>query len=150
MAFWVTYTSVSPHQGGTAIAQVVSAARKPAKPTSPLEVFAQPPTGPYSTRAAAKAIADKYNKSHVYTIPSPGNPLSGIAAIGDFFNRLTQAQTWIRVGEVAAGGLLLYLGLKAVVTPAGQNVGKQTVKSTASHIASGVKKVSEVAGAAAA
>lgn len=148
MAFWVTYTSVSPHQGGTAIAQVVAAARKPTKPNSPLEVFAQPPTGPYSTRAAAKAVADKYNKSHVYTIPSPGNPLSGINAIGDFFNRLTQAQTWIRVGEVVAGGLLLYLGLKAVVTPAGANVGKQTVKQTAHHVVEGAKKVAEVAAAA--
>jgi hypothetical protein len=41
------------------------------------------------------------------------NPLAGLAAIGDFFNRLTEPQTWLRVGEVAAGLLLLYLGLQA-------------------------------------
>lgn len=52
------------------------------------------------------------------------NPLGGLAAIGDFFNRLTQANTWIRVGEVAAGVLLLYIGLKAATsgTPAGNAV----------------------------
>jgi hypothetical protein len=43
------------------------------------------------------------------------NPLAGINAIGDFFNRLTQPNTWIRVGEVAAGLLLIYLGLSATM-----------------------------------
>lgn len=41
------------------------------------------------------------------------NDLGGIQAIGDFFNRLTQANTWLRVGEFAAGALLVYLGLSA-------------------------------------
>jgi len=36
--------------------------------------------------------------------------LGGLAAIGDFFNRLTQGNTWLRVGEVAAGLLILYIG----------------------------------------
>jgi len=40
--------------------------------------------------------------------------LGGVQAIGDFFNRLTQANTWIRVGEVAAGLLLLWIGLNAL------------------------------------
>ena len=76
------------------------------------------------------------------------DPLTGLNAIGDFFNRLTDSHTWVRVGEVVAGGMLLYLGLKAVVTPAGQNVGRQTVKSTASQIASGAKKAAELVAAA--
>jgi hypothetical protein len=42
------------------------------------------------------------------------NPLSGLAAIGDFANRLTQKNTWIRVGEVIAGLILLYVGLNAL------------------------------------
>jgi hypothetical protein len=41
------------------------------------------------------------------------NPLGGIQAIGDFFNRLTQPNTWIRVGEVLGGLLLVYMGLRA-------------------------------------
>lgn len=41
------------------------------------------------------------------------NPLGGIQAIGDFFNRLTQPHTWVRVGEVLGGLLLVYMGLRA-------------------------------------
>jgi len=44
----------------------------------------------------------------------PGGPnLGGLGAIGDFFNRLTQPNTWIRVGEVLGGLLLVYMGLRA-------------------------------------
>lgn len=39
--------------------------------------------------------------------------IGGLAAVGDFFNRLTQGNTWLRVGEVAAGLILLYMGLNA-------------------------------------
>jgi hypothetical protein len=61
--------------------------------------------------------------------------LGGINAIGDFFNRLTQPNTWIRVGEVAAGLLLLYLGLSA--TMRGTEAQRQftKVKSTGKKIA---------------
>lgn len=38
------------------------------------------------------------------------NPLAGLAAIGDFFQRLTQASTWIRVAEVLLGLILLAAG----------------------------------------
>src|SRR5215469_3061835 len=46
--------------------------------------------------------------------PHIGNPLTGINAIGDFFTRLEDPHTWIRVGEFLAGGLLLYIGLNAL------------------------------------
>jgi threonine/homoserine/homoserine lactone efflux protein len=39
-----------------------------------------------------------------------------VAAIGDFFNRLTQPNTWIRVGEVIGGLLLVYVGLRATTS----------------------------------
>lgn len=42
------------------------------------------------------------------------NPLTGLAAIGDFFQRLTQKSTWVRVGEVGLGGILLYAGVRAL------------------------------------
>lgn len=42
------------------------------------------------------------------SIPSP---LSGLAAIGDFFSRLGRANTWIRAGEVLAGLILLAVGV---------------------------------------
>lgn len=40
--------------------------------------------------------------------------LSGVAAIGDFFNRLGQASTWIRVGEVVLGLILLAVGIAKI------------------------------------
>lgn len=62
---------------------------------------------------------------------SGANPLSGVAAIGDFFSRLTNPNTWIRVGEFAAGALILYVGLKAIVAPEGQRVATRTARDTA-------------------
>jgi len=43
------------------------------------------------------------------------NPLHGIEAVGNFFNKLGEASTWIRVGEFAIGGLLLAVALNALV-----------------------------------
>lgn len=61
--------------------------------------------------------------------------IAGVAAIGDFFNRLTQGNTWTRVGEVAAGLILLYLGLNATMkgTAAGNAV--QGATKTAKRVA---------------
>lgn len=52
----------------------------------------------------------------------PTSPLTGINSIGDFFQRLSQANTWIRVGEVIAGLFVLYLGVSALTrgTTAGE------------------------------
>jgi|SRR5215475_3262974 len=71
---------------------------------------------------------------------NPVTNIGGINAIGDFFNRLTQPNTWIRVGEVAAGILLVYLGLSA--TMRGTEAQKQftKVKSTGKKIAAVVPK----------
>jgi len=41
--------------------------------------------------------------------------LSGINAVGDFFNKLSQPNTWIRVAEFTAGGVLLIVGLHAML-----------------------------------
>lgn len=70
-------------------------------------------------------------------IANPFSNLGGINAIGDFFNRLTQPNTWVRVGEVVAGILLVYLGLSA--TMRGTEVQRQ-----AGNVKSGVKKVAAV------
>lgn len=42
-------------------------------------------------------------------LPSIPNPLE---AIGNFFSLLTSGETWLRIGEVLAGVILLFLGLK--------------------------------------
>lgn len=38
----------------------------------------------------------------------------GLAGIGDFFARLTEASTWIRVGEVVLGLILIAVGLARI------------------------------------
>jgi hypothetical protein len=38
-------------------------------------------------------------------------PVGGITAIGDFFGRLTERNTWIRIAEVALGIILIAVGL---------------------------------------
>lgn len=39
------------------------------------------------------------------------NSIPGVAAIGDFFSRLTQGNTWIRAGEVILGVMLIISGV---------------------------------------
>jgi hypothetical protein len=89
--------------------------------------------GPYDWATAQGVISGlKYESGTIPSGTNPlttlqqakagaSNPLGGLAAIGDFFNRLTQGNTWLRVGEVAVGLLILYIGLKATVsqTPIG-------------------------------
>jgi hypothetical protein len=40
-----------------------------------------------------------------------GISLTGINAVGDFFARLTEANTWERIGEVLLGAILIAVGL---------------------------------------
>lgn len=118
---------------------------------------AAPPVGNangYSNRLLATAAAAKYNANpqlsagpplapNAAKVPGLGNltnPLAGVNAIGDFFNRLTQPNTWVRVGEVGAGVLLIYLGLSATMrnTEVGRQVNK--AKSTGKKLAAVVPK----------
>ena len=110
--------------------------------------------GPY-TWTQAKAVA---NAGGV-TVPVPGMPgsenvtvptgsqlskaipnLGGVAAIGDFFNRLTQPNTWIRVGEVLAGLVLILVGLNALTKDTAVGRGLQSAKRTAFKAAAVVPK----------
>lgn len=91
--------------------------------------------GPYPTQAEAQAalvseqknVANQKNadptnpfagKDLIPGVPNPLNPiaapLTGITAIGDFFQRLTQANTWIRIGEVVIGILLIAVGISKI------------------------------------
>lgn len=104
--------------------------------------------GPFQTRAAADAYKNAIGTGAI--APPPGtpivggvhlpNPLSGVDAIGDFFSRLTEPQTWTRVGEVLLGGILVYVGVRAL------SQGSPTVGSGARKTAT--KPVRKVAKAA--
>lgn len=63
----------------------------------------------------------------------------GTGTIDDLINWLTQGSLWTRVGEFAIGGILLYVGLKAAVSPSGQDVGKRTFKQTVKTVAKKVR-----------
>ena len=77
--------------------------------------------GPFATEAEAKAAQNPKQQS-----PNPasdlataaknasGGPLAGLAAIGDFFQRLTQANTWVRIGEGILGLILLAVGVARI------------------------------------
>jgi hypothetical protein len=77
--------------------------------------------GPYATLAAAQSAANAATSTATSTEfnPSLPNPLSGVNAIGAFFNKLGEANTWIRVGKVVIGGLLLVVGLVHITGAAG-------------------------------
>jgi len=82
--------------------------------------------------------------------PNASNPLAaglqgaanigGIAAIGDFFNRLTQKNTWIRVGEVLAGLMLVWIGFNAITKDTAVGQGLQKAKRGAMKVAEVVPK----------
>lgn len=61
----------------------------------------------------------------IITLPGE-EAISGIVrsirSIPDFLALITQAQTWVRVGEVIGGGILLYLGLRYLGNELGFNV----------------------------
>jgi hypothetical protein len=61
--------------------------------------------------------ASKSLLSGTSTVPSSApvqaakSAFSGIDAVGAFFNRLTEANTWLRIGEAALGIILIALAL---------------------------------------
>lgn len=82
--------------------------------------------------AAAKAINPTGGLgSSTGALPSIPNPLTGVAAIGDFANRLTQANTWIRVGEFVAGLVLVVIALNAMTKGPVRSAAASTAKKGA-------------------
>jgi len=69
------------------------------------------------------------------------NPLAGVAAIGDLANRLTQKNTWVRVGEVIAGLILLYVGLNAMAKDTAVGNAVQAANQSAKHAGEKLKGI---------
>lgn len=67
----------------------------------------------YAAHGVGAKIAGGLPRASANAAVGAAQNIGGLAAIGDFFNRLTQGNTWLRVGEVAAGLILLYMGLNA-------------------------------------
>jgi hypothetical protein len=84
--------------------------------------------GPFATEAEARTAQNSQQQS-----PNPLNdltnaaqnatgPLTGLAAIGDFFTKLGNANTWLRVAEVLLGAGIIIVALAKLAgdTPAGR------------------------------
>jgi hypothetical protein len=70
-------------------------------------------SGPYPSKAAAENAVKgkKVNVPNNDANTSPSQILSGLDAIGAFFNNLGLASTWIRVAKVVIGGTLVVIGI---------------------------------------
>ena len=147
MSWWVESNS----HGATTKFRVVQSLTTP----MPSAAWPNAAIGPFSTRASAEATISTAQKQGGYGLSPTGsssavgaglqaggipNPLNGVQAIGDFFSRLTQANTWLRVGEVVAGLMLLYIGLNALSrnTAVGNAVSSATAKTKEAVKAAGI------------
>jgi len=74
--------------------------------------------------------------------PGTGNPLAPLADIGDFFHRISEPNTWVRIGEVALGAILVYAGVRAMST---YNPVAAGVRKGVKAPVSGTKKVAKKA-----
>jgi hypothetical protein len=63
----------------------------------------------------------------------------GSGTVDDVINFLKQSNIWERGAEIIAGLILLYVGLKAVATPAGQVPAARGIRDTAATVAKVVK-----------
>jgi hypothetical protein len=120
MANWWILSNSS---GATTKFDVVEDANTPI----PTTAWPNAPIGPFSTKADAEANVSGAQSSGGYGI-APIGPNSatgagvaagvgiipqftGLAAIGDFFGRLTEANTWLRIGEGLLGIVLIAIAL---------------------------------------
>lgn len=67
--------------------------------------------GPYASMTAAHAAI---NSGIAQKVKSDAGSLTGVNAIGSFFNRLTAKNTWLRAGEFGIGFLFVYVSAKAM------------------------------------
>lgn len=131
---------------------ILGGSQRVAEVTNPLEkALAESVAWPskvyfFTSQAAAQAFANANGGSG--SIPGVNQALNAgnqalnagtqavtdVASAGDWVARLTgwlgQGAIWLRIAEVAAGMLVLYIGLKATVTPPGQAPARTATKQT--------------------
>lgn len=117
MANW---WALSNSQGATVKWDFVESQNAPAQTTA----WPNAAIGPFPTEAAAKAAINSATPSTIGGLGATGTglsaaaseaakipPFTGIAAIGDFFGRLTEGNTWLRIGEGLLGIILIAVAL---------------------------------------
>jgi len=139
---WYVYAVAYPNAPSTSVPFI----------TQTQESGTNPLAGPFASRAAANAWVAAHPQDFgpgltniappsdtPVTSGIPGNPLTGIDAIGNLANKLSEKNFWIRVGEFAVGFILLDVGLKSLT-------GTSIIEKTTST----VKKVGKTGATAAA
>lgn len=69
------------------------------------------PTGPPANENNSPGSITARTQAAGGTVGNVPNPLTGINAIGAFFNKLGESNTWIRVAKVVIGGVMLIVGI---------------------------------------
>jgi hypothetical protein len=112
--WWVVIKS------GSSTMTVLQSASKPAGYAT---VF-----GPFPTRAAAQKIAGiAPEPPHLGITGNPSVP-GGLTAIGDFFTKIGDRATWVRVAKVVIGAIMIIAGLAKLGTPAAEKIAAKLPK----------------------
>lgn len=85
------------------------------------------PTGTAPTTSVKTQVSNEAGQQ----LTGSATGLSGLASVGDFFGRLTEGATWIRVLEMILGVGLVIVGLARAAggTPAGRAAGRVAAKA---------------------
>jgi len=127
--WWNIWTLASP-QAEVIIPHTIQAATEPQKGDKSQWGEIWTVAGPYKTKDDALQAIGQYHG------PPPGSTgfqdkppvgLGGLASIGAFFDKLSEANTWIRVGEVLLGLALIIVGTAKLF--ANTSVGKAATKA---------------------
>jgi hypothetical protein len=95
-----------------------------------------------SMSAAQNFVSSESSLVGSGNVPNPANAIPGLTDIGDFFHRLTEGSTYVRIGEVVLGGILVYAGIRALTS--GSTVVKGA-RNAGSTITSPARKVTGAA-----
>jgi hypothetical protein len=139
--YWWIWYNVQSGQPAQFIEEPTAAAVENATGFPPL-------AGPFPTKAAAQAYATSsgITQKTTPTTPSISNPLDALTEIGDFFHRLTEAETWERLGEVLLGGIIIWAGIKALTT--GQSPVRTAARTASAPARAAGRTTKRAAGAA--
>jgi len=131
--YWVTWKDESDSKAARASALIWGLPDG----QSPPQLSGHFEAGPFDTRAEAVRYESAIGTGAI--LPPPGTPIVGnihlpsnpLAAVGDFFSKLGQGETWVRIAEGVAGGLILIVAVSHLIsnTKTGQAIIKTGKKA---------------------
>lgn len=106
----------NPHPGNDYYVDTLNGSIQRGYMAAQFRFVGHPIAGPFNWAQAVKvANASNLNKDVIKPAKDTAKAVTGgIVDVGDFFHRLTEPQTWTRVGEVIFGGILVYAGVRAL------------------------------------